>query len=108
MDAVLLDHPGQTGQALGTQCVKVNRGTGHITFGHHEFQDASKYLNNIVEQDHRAIKKIAQPMMEFKSFRCASILVAGIETMHRIKEEQLDRPKAQARSPASQFYSLAF
>ena len=29
----------------------------------------SKYLNNIVEQDHRAIKRIARPMMGFKSFR---------------------------------------
>src|SRR5450432_94077 len=39
----------------------------------------SKYLNNIVEQDHRAIKKIVRPMMGFKSFHCASILLAGIE-----------------------------
>ena len=46
----------------------------------------SKYLNNIVEQDHRAIKRIARPMLGFKSFRCASILIAGIETMHMIKK----------------------
>ena len=46
----------------------------------------SKYLNNIVEQDHRAIKHIARPMLGFKSFRCASILLAGIETMHMIKK----------------------
>ena len=68
----------------------------------------SKYLNNIVEQDHRAIKRIARPMLGFKSFRCASILIAGIETMHMIKKSQLDRPKAQASTAASQFYSLAF
>ena len=68
----------------------------------------SKYLNNIVEQDHRAIKRIVRPMLGFKSFRCASILIAGIETMHMIKKEQLDRPKAQASTAASQFYSLAF
>jgi len=37
----------------------------------------SKYLNNIVEQDHRAIKRIARPMLGFKSFRCASILLAA-------------------------------
>ena len=67
----------------------------------------SKYLNNIVEQDHRAIKKITRPMMGFKSFRCASILLAGIETMHMIKKGQLDRPKGQASTAASQFYSLA-
>ena len=68
----------------------------------------SKYLNNIVEQDHRAIKRIVRPMLGFKSFRCASILLAGIETMHMIKKGQLDRPKAQASTAASQFYSLAF
>ena len=68
----------------------------------------SKYLHNIVEQDHRAIKKVARPMLGFKSFRCASILIAGIETMHMIKKGQLDRPKAQASTAASQFYSLAF
>ena len=28
-----------------------------------------KYLNNIVEQDHRAIKHVNKPMLNFKSFR---------------------------------------
>ena len=68
----------------------------------------SKYLNNIVEQDHRAIKRIVRPMLGFKSFRCASSLLAGIETMHMIKKGQLGRPKAQASTAASQLYSLAF
>ena len=68
----------------------------------------SKYINNLVEQDHRAIKRIVRPMLGFKSFRCASILIAGIETMHMIKKGQLDRPNAQASTAASQFYSLAF
>ena len=63
----------------------------------------SKYLNNIVEQDHRAIKRIVRPMLGFKSFRCASILIAGIETMHMIKKGQLDRPKAQASSADDRF-----
>jgi len=51
----------------------------------------SKYLHNIVEQDHREIKRIVRPMLGFKSFRCASILLAGIETMHMIKKGQFDR-----------------
>lgn len=68
----------------------------------------SKYLNNIIEQDHRAIKRIVRPMMGFKSFRCARVILAGIETMHMIKKGQLDCPEAQASSAASQFYSLAF
>ena len=68
----------------------------------------SKYLNNIVEQDHGAIKRVVRPMLGFKSFRCASSLIAGIETMHMIKKGQLNCSKAKASSAASQFYSLAF
>src|SRR6202166_4303629 len=36
-----------------------------------------KYLNNIVEQDHRAIKRITKPMLGFKDFRCARIILSG-------------------------------
>ncbi len=68
----------------------------------------SKYLNNIVEQDHRAIKRVVRPMLGFKSLACARILIAGIETMHMIRKEQLKHPKDQASSAADQFYSLAF
>lgn len=67
----------------------------------------SKYLNNIVEQDHRAIKRITRPMLGLKSFLSARILIAGIETMHMIKKGQLDCPGGQAMSAANQFYSLA-
>jgi len=41
-----------------------------------------KYLNNIVEQDHRAVKRITRPMLEFKSFDAAQDTLAGIELMH--------------------------
>ena len=68
----------------------------------------NKYLNNIIEQDHRAIKRVVRPMLGFKSFRCARIVIAGIETMHMIRKGQLECPKGQASSAASQFYSLAF
>ncbi len=67
----------------------------------------SKYLNNLIEQDHRAIKRIVRPMLGFKDFHCARRLLAGIETMHMIKKGQLDGPKGQALSAADQFYSLA-
>ena len=69
---------------------------------------APKYLNNIVEQDHRAIKRVVRPMLAFKSFRCAAILIAGIEIIHMIKKGQVVCPKAKVLSAASQFYSLAF
>ena len=49
-----------------------------------------KYLNNIVEQDHRAIKRITRPMLGFKSFWSARIILAGIETMHMIRKGQMD------------------
>jgi len=45
-----------------------------------------KYLNNIVEQDHRAIKRIIAPMMGFKDLRCARIILSGIEVMHMIRK----------------------
>jgi transposase-like protein len=67
----------------------------------------SKYLNNIVEQDHRAIKRITRPMMGFKSFWNARIIIGGIETMHMIKKGQMDCPVGSTTSAANQFYSLA-
>jgi putative transposase len=48
-----------------------------------------KYLNNMVEQDHRAIKRRIRPMMGFKDFRCARIILSGIETMHMIRKGQM-------------------
>ena len=68
----------------------------------------SKYLNNLIEQDHRAIKRVTRPMLGFKSFRCARILICGIATMHMIRKGQLGDIKDQASSAANQFYSLAF
>ena len=41
-----------------------------------------KYLNNIVEQDHRAVKRVTKPMLGFKSFRAAKCVLAGIELIH--------------------------
>jgi len=67
-----------------------------------------KYLNNIVEQDHRAIKRIVRPMLGFKVFRCARILITGIETMHMIRKGQLDGHDGEVLSAADRFYSLAF
>ena len=67
-----------------------------------------KYLNNIVEQDHRAIKRIVRPMLGFKSMRCARILLAGIETMHMIRKGQLGCPNGRTASAAERFYALAY
>jgi putative transposase len=67
----------------------------------------NKYLNNIVEQDHRGVKRVTQPMLGFKSFWSARILIAGIETMHMIRKGQMDCPAGSPASAANQFYSLA-
>ena len=67
----------------------------------------SKYLNNMVEQDHRAVKRITRPMMGFKSFWSAKIIIGGIETMHMIKKGQMNCPDGRTMSAANQFYSLA-
>jgi transposase-like protein len=66
-----------------------------------------KYLNNLVEQDHRSIKRIVQPMMGFKSFPSARVTLQGIELMHMIKKGQMISIDRQALSAAEQFYSLS-
>ena len=65
-----------------------------------------KYLNNIVEQDHRAIKRITRPMLNFKSFRAARNVLAGIELMHMIRKGQLLLEGCIELSFADQFYAL--
>src|SRR5450631_3633562 len=66
-----------------------------------------KYLNNAMEQDHRAIKRVIRPMLEFEIFRCARIILDTIETMHMIKKGQLECPENEVASAASQCHSLA-
>jgi putative transposase len=65
-----------------------------------------KYLNNIVEQDHRALKRRTRPMLGFKDFRCARILLSVIELMHMIRKGQM-KIGGRGQTPAQQFYSLA-
>lgn len=50
-----------------------------------------KYLNNIIEQDHRNIKRIVKPMMKFKSFHSARRTLSGIEAMNMIRKGQVKR-----------------
>ena len=48
-----------------------------------------KYLNNIVEQDHRCIKKRVRSMLGFKACETATSIVRGIEAMHMMKKGQV-------------------
>ena len=50
----------------------------------------SKYLNNLIEQDHRRIKQRIYPMLGFKRFGNAAITISGIELIHRIRKGQFD------------------
>ena len=67
-----------------------------------------KYLNNIVEQDHRGVKRITCPMLGFKAFEAAQATLAGIELMHMIKKRQLVvEEENEGRTAAEHFYALA-
>ena len=57
-----------------------------------------KYVNNIVEQDHRGVTRITRPMLGVKSFEAAQDTLVGIELMHMIKKKQLrvSGPKTKA------------
>jgi putative transposase len=66
-----------------------------------------RYLNNVVEQDHRAVKRITRLMLGFKSFEAAQGTLAGIELMHMIRKGQLADGAEQALTVAQQFSSLA-
>ena len=49
---------------------------------------SSKYLNNLIEQDHRGVKLRTRPMLGFKNFKSAAITIAGVELLRRIHKDQ--------------------
>lgn len=67
----------------------------------------SKYLNNLIEQDHQNIKRRIRLMLGFKSFRRAQTLLAGIALLHMIRKGQYQHPAGDGMSPVEQFYLLA-
>ena len=67
-----------------------------------------KYLNNLVEQDHRAVKRVTRPMLGFKAFDAAQATLVGIELMHMLKKRQLMVEEGdEGLTAAEQFYALA-
>ncbi|WP_448192962.1 IS6 family transposase [Azospirillum sp. sgz301742] len=48
-----------------------------------------KYLNNIVEQDHRRIKRLVRPGLGFKSFHTARRTIAGYEILAMVRKGQV-------------------
>ena len=67
----------------------------------------NKYLNNLVEQDHRFIKRLVNTTLGFKSFASAQATIKGIEVMHMIRKNQATSRYSKIKSYAEQFYSLA-
>ncbi len=69
---------------------------------------ADQVLNNIMEQDHRGVKRVTRPMLGFKSFAAAQDTLADIELMHMIKKRQLVVAEGdESLTAAEQFYALA-
>jgi putative transposase len=67
-----------------------------------------KYLNNIIEQDHRTVKRIIRPMLGFKSVEAAQYTLGGVELMHMLRKGQLlVKEGEKGLTSAEQFYALA-
>ena len=99
-EVVTIDKSGASTAALAT--VNANKSEEEIITIRQ-----SKYLNNLIEQDHRNIKRRIRLMQGFKSFRRAQTLLAGIELLHMIRKGQYQHPAGGGMSPAEQFYLLA-
>jgi transposase-like protein len=62
---------------------------------------SSKYLNNLIEQDHRGIKFWIRPMLGFKNYDCAATTIAGIELLRRIAKNQFSFHRLRVKDQAA-------
>jgi transposase-like protein len=69
--------------------------------------DKIKYKNNIVEQDHRKIKRLTRSMGSFKKFTSAQITIAGIEMMNMLKKGQVYTGDLFSLEYEDDFYEIA-
>jgi putative transposase len=67
----------------------------------------SAYLNNRIEQDHRAIKRRVRPMLGFQSMASARVILGGIEMIHMMRKQQAKYACNRQPSLAEQFHLLA-
>jgi transposase-like protein len=66
-----------------------------------------KYLNNVIEQDHRRIKQRVRPMLGFKRFETASVTIRGIELAEKIKKQQFNlKPLTRKATTAPELWAL--
>jgi len=62
---------------------------------------SSKYLNNMIEQDHRGLKSRITPMLGFKVFERAAVTIAGVELLHRIRKAQFNLGRLRLKGQAA-------
>ena len=62
---------------------------------------SSKYLNNMIEQDHRGVKSRINPMLGFKIFDRAAVTIAGVELLHRIRKDQFNLSRLRVTGQAA-------
>ena len=79
---------GRLPRRLSGLTSRSQRGPGRTSRGNQCKIRSSKYLNNLIEQDHRSVKLRLGPMLGLKHFRQAATTIAGIELMHRIRKGQ--------------------
>ncbi|MBK0167411.1 IS6 family transposase [Klebsiella sp. S69] len=99
-EVVTIDKSGASTAALAT--VNANKSEEEVITIRQ-----NKYLNNLIEQGHRNIKRRIRLMPGFKSFRRAQTILAGIELLHMIRKGQYQHPAGDGMPPAEQFYVLA-
>jgi transposase-like protein len=76
------------GYAASHSAVREMKADGHLAAD--TKLRSSKYLNNLIEQDHHGIKLRIGPMLGFKRFRTAAVTIAGIELLRRIHKGQFN------------------
>jgi transposase-like protein len=67
----------------------------------------SAYLNNRIEQDHRAVKRRIRPMLGFTSMASARAILGGIEMVHMTRKQQAKYACKQQMSLADRFHLIA-
>jgi len=97
-EKITIDKSGANAAAIGSY---------HAEHGPSIHIRQCKYLNTIVEQDHRGVKRITRPMLGFHSFHPVHHTIVGIELMRKIKQGQVADPEGSALSAAEQFYAWA-
>ena len=69
---------------------------------------SNRYLNHLIEQDHRRVKQRIRPMLGFKRFDHAVVTISGIELAEKIKKGQFKISKlGGAKATLSELWNAA-